>query len=335
VYALYVYNANPAASSPNAGKIAEGLMREDLFTVVHDLFETDTARYADILLPATSQLEHVDLHKPYGQLSLQYNMPAIERQGEARSNWDVIRALAAGMGFDEPWLQEDADEVIRGILEATARRNPLLKDMTLERLQAEGAIPIPIPEGQRIPFAGGKFRTPSGKVEFYSAQAAAKGYDPVPGWEPEVETSVGTEAPADGRLPLLCPAAHHFVSSTFANQQLLRTKEGAPTLRIHPDDAVPRGIRDGQMVRVSNERGWCDLVADVTEDIRPGVLATTTVWWPRFSPGGRNVNWTTSDRLADFNGGSTFYTNLVTVAPAEESAEVTETIEVIEPSALS
>ena len=99
VYSLFVYNANPAASSPNAGKIAEGLLREDLFTVVHDLFETDTARYADILLPATSQLEHVDLHKPYGHLSLQYNMPAIERQGEARSNWDVMRALACGYGL--------------------------------------------------------------------------------------------------------------------------------------------------------------------------------------------------------------------------------------------
>ena len=326
VYSLFVYNANPAASSPNAGRIAEGLLREDLFTVVHDLFETDTARYADILLPATSQLEHVDLHKPYGHLSLQYNMPAIERQGEARSNWDVMRALAAAMGFDEPWLQEDADEVIRGILTATARHNPLLNDMTLECLQAEGSVPIPIPAEQRIPFAGGAFRTPSGKVEIYSAQAAAKGYDPVPGWEPEVEAATGTEPAANGRLPLLCPAAHHFVSSTFANQQVLRTKEGAPTLRIHPDDAAPRGIRSGQLVRVSNERGWCHLVAEVTEDIRPGALATATVWWPSFSPDGRNVNWTTSDRLADFNGGSTFYTNLVTVAPAAEGAEHPEVV---------
>ncbi|HET9919807.1 MAG TPA: molybdopterin-dependent oxidoreductase, partial [Ktedonobacteraceae bacterium] len=327
VYSLFVFNANPVASSPNASKIVDGLMRDDLFTVVHDLFETDTARYADILLPATSQLEHVDLHKPYGQLSLQYNMPAIAPRGEARSNWDVMRLLAAGMGFDEPWLQEDANEVIRGILAATTRRNPLLEEITLERLQAEGSVPIPVPTEQRIPFAGGLFRTPSGKVEFYSAQAAAKGYDPVPGWEPEVETCVrlgvdAAEALADGRLPLLSPAAHHFVSSTFANQSQLRAKEGAPTLRIHPDDAAARGICDGQLVRVSNERGWCDLMADVTEHVRPGVLATTTVWWPRFSPGGRNINWTTSDRLADFNGGSTFYTNLVSVEPAPKAGEI-------------
>src|SRR6266849_262294 len=262
VYSLYVYNANPVASTPNAGKIVEGLMRSDLFTVVHDLFETDTARYADILLPATSQLDHVDLHKPYGHLSLQYNTPAIAPRGEARSNWDVMRALAAGMGYSEPWLQADATEVIHEILEATAR-----------------------------------------------------GYDPIPGWEPEVEsrTGEGSSAPAAARLPLLCPAAHHFVSSTFGNQDRLRTKERAPTLRIHPSDALPRGIRSGQLVRVSNERGWCRLLAEVTEEVRPGVLATTTVWWPKFSPDQRNINWTTSDRLADLNGGSTFYTNMVSV----------------------
>jgi len=257
------------------------------------------------------------LHKPYGHLSLQYNMPAIAPQGEARSNWDVMRALAAGMGFSEPWLQDDAHAVIREILETTAHKTPVLAGITLERLQAEGSIPLSI--DQRIPFADGVFRTPSGKVEFYSVQAAAKGYDPVPGWEPEVETSIKEDftAPADSRLPLLCPAAHHFVSSTFGNQDRLRTKEGAPALRIHPDDAIPRGIRSGQLVRVSNERGWCRLVAEVTEEVRPGVLATTTVWWPKFSPDQHNVNWTTSDRLADFNGGSTFYTNMVTVEVGE------------------
>ena len=321
IYALYVYNANPAASSPNAGKIAEGLQREDLFTVVHELFETDTARYADILLPATSQLEQVDLHKPYGHLTLQYNTPAIAPLGEARSNWDVMRSLAAAMGYSEPWLQDDAQTVIREVLTATAAHNSLLRDISLERLHAEGSIPLPIPEQEQTPFADGVFRTHSGKVELYSAQAAQKGYDPLPGWEPEVETRIkrsgNTASTASGPLPLLCPAAHHFISSSFGNLELMKAKEHAPTLRIHPDDATARGIRSGQMVRISNERGWCHLVADVTEDVRPGVLATTTVWWPRFSPDQRNVNWTTSDRLADFNGGSTFYTNLVEVEPAD------------------
>lgn len=313
VYSLYVYNANPAASAPDAGKIAAGLIREDLFTVVHELFVTETARYADILLPATSQLEQVDLHKAYGHLSLQYNTPAIAPRGEARSNWDVMRTLASALGFNESWLQEDAAEVIRGVLEATAQGSPLLKGISLERLQAEGSISLPIPPDQRVPFAGGIFHTPSGKVELYSEQAAARGYDPVPGWLPEEDNPAPAFGTGSTRLPLLSPAAHHFVSSTFGNQERLIKKEGMPTLHIHPHDAVSHGIRHGQLVRVSNERGDCHLIANVTEDVRPGVLATTTVWWPKFSPDQRNINWTTSDRLADFNGGCTFYTNLVSV----------------------
>jgi anaerobic selenocysteine-containing dehydrogenase len=318
VYSLYVYNANPAASAPNAGKVVEGLQREDLFTVVHDLFLTETARYADIVLPATSQLEHADLHKPYGHLSIQYNTPAIAPLGEARSNWDVMRALANAMGWQESWLRDDADTVIREVLEQTARTQPLLAGITFERLQAEGALPLAIPEEERVPFANGKFRTPSGKVEFYSEQAAAKGYDPIPNWEPELEGIGEAQKPVGTtgkRFPLLCPAAHHFISSTFGNQEQMRVREGAPKLHIHPLDAREIGIRSGQLVRVSNERGWCRLVANVTEDVRQGVLATATVWWPEFSPDRQNVNWTTSDRLADFNGGSTFYSNLVQVEP--------------------
>jgi anaerobic selenocysteine-containing dehydrogenase len=291
---------------------------------VHELFLTDTARYADIVLPATSQLEQVDVHKPYGHLSLQYNAQAIEPLGEARSNWDVMRALATALGFNEPWLHDDAEAVIREVLAATAVTNPRAKGLTLERLQAEGTIPFSIADEERTPFANGIFRTPSGKVEMYSAQAAAKGYDPVPDWVPEVETRkprklhrISSEAfdaqSPDEALPLLCPAAHHFVSSTFANLDTMKTKEHEPTLRIHPHDAEIRNIRHGQPVRISNERGSCQLVACVTEDVCPGMLATTTVWWPQHSPDQRNVNWTTPDRLADFAGGSTFYTNLVTV----------------------
>ncbi|HEX4208560.1 MAG TPA: molybdopterin oxidoreductase family protein [Ktedonobacteraceae bacterium] len=323
IHSLYVYNANPAASAPNAGKIADGLMRDDLFTVVHELFETDTARYADIILPATSQLEQVDVHKPYGHLSLQYNNQAIVPLGEARSNWDVMRALAAAMGFHEPWLQQDVQEVIAEVLAATSLTTPRLAGVSLQRLQEEGSIPLALSDEERVPFADGVFHTPSGKVEIYSRQAAAQGNDPLPGWVPEAETrfgdTVATKIPAhDEPLSLLCPAAHHFISSSFANVDVLRAKEGTPTLRMHPVDAEARGIRSGQMVRVSNERGWCRLVAHVCEDVRPGVLATTTVWWPKFSPDQRNVNWTTSDRLADFKGGSTFYTNLVTVAVDDE-----------------
>jgi anaerobic selenocysteine-containing dehydrogenase len=320
VHSLYVFNANPAASSPNSGKIVQGLLRDDLFTVVHELFLTDTARYADIVLPATSQLEQVDLHRPYGHLSLQYNTPAIAPLGEARSNWDVMRGLAEALGFTEPWLREDADAVIRGILEASAPSNSTMAGITLERLQCEGSIPLAIPAERATPFADGVFGTPSGKLEIYSEQAAARGYDPVPNWVPEVEARTGLDGAVavSDPLPLLCPAAHHFISSSFANVETLRTKEGKPTLRIHPVDAEARAIRSGQWVRVSNERGWCRLVAEVTTDVRPGVLATVSVWWPTFSPDGRNINSTTSDRLADFGGGSTFYTNLVRVEACVE-----------------
>jgi anaerobic selenocysteine-containing dehydrogenase len=315
IYALFVYNANPVASSPNTSRIIEGLLREDLFTVVHDLFQTDTARYADIILPATSQLEQCDLHKPYGHLSLQYNAQAIEPLGEARSNWDVMRSLAKALGFTEPWLHEDANEVIQGVLEASRPANATLEGITFARLQSEGSIPLTIPAERRIPFADGIFGTPSGKVEIYSERAAACGYDPVPGWVAEAEARTGLDRPAAASdpLPLLSGGAHHFISSSFANVDALRTKEGKPTLRIHPDDAQQRNIRSGQWVRISNERGWCRLIADVTTDIRAGVLATTSVWWPTFSPDQRNVNQTTSDRLADLGGGSTFYSNLVHV----------------------
>ncbi|MGH2508297.1 MAG: molybdopterin-containing oxidoreductase family protein, partial [Ktedonobacteraceae bacterium] len=315
IYSLFVYNANPVASTPNADKIVQGLLRDDLFTVVHDLFETDTARYADLLLPATSQLEQADMHKPYGLLSLHYNTPAIAPLGEARSNWDVMRALAASMDFRETWLHEDAETVMRSVLEASVPRNATLQGLTFERLQTEGFFPYTLPPEHEVPFATGIFGTPSGKVEIYSAQAAERGYDPVPNWVPEVEARTGLDRPATASdvLPLLCPAAHHFVSSSFANSERLRAKEGKPTLRIHPIDAEARNIRSGQEVRVSNERGSCRLVAEVTTDVRPGVLATATVWWPSFSPDQRNINVTTSDRLADFGGGSTFYTNLVSV----------------------
>ncbi len=324
IYSLYVYNANPVASTPNAGKIVEGLQRDDLFTVVHELFMTDTARYADIVLPATSQLEQVDVHKPYGHLALQYNTQAIAPLGEARSNWDVLRALAGALDFNESWLHDDAETIMREVIDASVPASPLVRGLTLERLQADGMFPFVLSEEERVPFAKGIFHTPSGKVELYSAQAAAKGYDPVPDWVPEVErrkprqtghseaVDVTTEA-----LPLLSSAAHHFVSSTFANLESMKTKEHAPTLRIHPQDAALRTIRNGQLVCIRNERGSCQLVAHVTEDVRPGMLATATVWWPQYSPDQRNVNWTTPDRLADFAGGSTFYTNMVTVEPVE------------------
>jgi anaerobic selenocysteine-containing dehydrogenase len=315
IASLYVFCANPVVSTPNTGKIIEGMMRDDLFTVVHDLFLTDTARYADIVLPATSQLEQTDLHKAYGHRNLQYNAPAIAPLGEAKSNWDVMRLLAAAMGYDEPWLRQTADEAIAEVLDATRATNPLREGITLERLQAEGTAPLAIPPERDVPFSDGRFPTPSGKVELRCDALAEVGLDPLPEYAPPAEFA--TRADDDTRLTLITAAAHHFVSSSFANVPSLLTKEGTvPWIEMHPDDASRRGITNGAMVVVSNARGACHLRAVVTEQVPPGVVAAPKGRWQSLSIDGHNVNWTTSDALADLAGQSTFHSNLVEVRVA-------------------
>lgn len=319
IMSLFVFGANPAAVSPNAGKIVEGLKRDDLFTVVHELFMTDTADYADIVLPATSQLEQVDLHKAYGHTWLTYNHAAIPPLGESKSNWQVMGLLAKAMGFTEPWLHHSADEVIDEILTATAERSPALNGITLERLKRHNTLPLTLENS--VPFADLKFRTPSGKVELYSQSMANQGLDPLPGWHDgndDAAPPTGQPQPTSLPLNLITAAAHHFVTSSMANQNDLLRREGTPFVEIHPGDAAARGIADGDVVVVENERGWCKLRAVVTEAIRPGVLASPKGRWAKFDPfqngdGGRNVNWTTSDALGDMAGQSTFHSNRVWV----------------------
>ena len=317
IMALYVFCANPAASTPDRGAILAGLQREDLFTVVHELFMTDTAQYADIVLPATSQLEHVDLHKGYGHRFLQYNHAAIPPQGEAKSDWDVMRLLAAAMGYDEPWLQQSAEEVIAEILDATRARNPWLEGITLERLQREGTVPIGAEVANLVPFADGRFPTPSGKLELRCDALAAMGLDPVPDWTPPAEfADLAWDDPADRRLVLISGAAHHFVSSSLANVPKLAALEGTPYVEINPEDAAARGIADGDDVVVENARGWCRLRAVVTDDVPPGVAVSPKGFWGIHSPYDRNINNTTSAALADLAGQSTFHSNLVEIRPA-------------------
>jgi anaerobic selenocysteine-containing dehydrogenase len=322
VKSLYVFCANPAAATPNAARIDEGLRREDLFTVVHEQFMTDTARYADFVLPATTQLEQIDLHKPYGHRHLQYNHAAIDPLAEAKSNWDVMRLLAAGMGYEEPWLKESAEEALAGVLNATRATNPLLDGITLERLQAEGTVPLQFSPDEAVPFSNGVFPTPSGKVELWSETMADRGLDPLPDYLPPSEfRDTLARDDADGqrskRLVLLTGAAHHFVTTSMANQPSLLAKEGTPYVEIHPDDAVARGIKNGDQVVVANDRGSCLLRAVVTDDVMPGVAVAPKGRWAKFSGDGRNVNWTTSDALGDLAGQSTFHSNLVDIRRAE------------------
>ncbi len=314
IKSLFVFGSNPAAIAPNAGRVVEGLRREDLFTVVHELFLTDTADFADIVLPATSQLEHTDLHKAYGHTYLTYNHPAIPPLGESKSNWDVMKLLAAEMGFTEPWLQQSADEVLDEVLTATAVTQPQFAGITLERLKTEGTIPLIIDPD--VPFADGRFPTPSGKVELYSQSMADMGLDPLPGWDDMADSGGQDGAVLNGRFPaeealtLLSPAAHHFTTSTFANQAELVAREGEPFVEIHPDDAARHNVQTGDWVRLENGRGWCDLQAKVTDGVRRGVVASPKGRWSKWGDG-RNVNWLTSDALGDMAGQSIFHSSRV------------------------
>lgn len=311
IMALFVFAANPVASSPNAGAIVRGLQRDDLFTVVHEQFMTDTARYADLVLPATTQLEQVDVHRPYGHRSLQYNQPAIAPLGECKSNWDTMRALAGAMGYTEPWLHASGEEVIREIIDASRAANPFLEGVTLERLQAEGTVPLHFTPETDVPFADQRFATPSGKVELFCEAMRSHGMDPLPEY---VEPSEYLRYPErDGWLTLISGASHHFVSSSMANQASLRRKEGTPFIELNPVDAAARGIIDGMDVEVGNERGACRLRAVVTDDVPPGVVVAPKGPWARLSPDGRNINWTTPDDLADLAGQATFHSNRVKV----------------------
>jgi anaerobic selenocysteine-containing dehydrogenase len=316
IKALYVFNANPVTSTPNSALIIEGLCRDDLFTVVHELFMTDTAHYADIVLPATSQLEQLDLHKGYGHRFLQYNHAAIAPLGEARSNWDVMRALAAALGFREPWLRQSAEEALADIFTATAAHNALLDGITLERLQCEGTIPLNFAAGGEVPFADGCFPTRSGKMELRSQDMAERGLDPLPHYAPPDELADRD----DDQLVLISGAAHHYVSSSLANVSRLMAKEGRPYVEINPRDAAARGVCHGMTVVVENARGWCELRAVVTDDVPPGVVVSPKGPWARLSPGGRNVNWVTPDALADLANQSTFHSNLVTLRPSDDAS---------------
>jgi anaerobic selenocysteine-containing dehydrogenase len=313
VRSLYVFNSNPAAVAPNSSRVLEGLSRSDLFTVVHELFLTDTARWADVILPATSQFEHWDLHKAYGHLYVALNRPVMAPLGEAKSNWEVFQLLAGRMAYTEAAFQESAEEIIRRVL---AEGGAAVEGISFERLLDEGHCRLNYPRPV-VPFADGRFRTPSGKVELYSRQLADAGMDPLPGWEPDTESREANPGRAHRYpLQLVSAASHYFLNSSFGNVPALRRLHGDPSLEIHAEDAEARGIRDGDWVEVTNDRGAFLARARVGATVSPGAVFSPTVWWSQHSPDGRGANWTTSDELADYAGGATFHGNLVEVSLA-------------------
>jgi len=309
VKALIVYNNNPVAVCPESDKVIAGFSREDLFTVVIDHFQTDTADYADIVLPATTQLEHHDVHKSYGHLYMLANTPAIAPVGEALPNSEIFRRLAARLGFEEPCFRDSDEDICRTALAGKA---------DWEALKRNGWQRLALPE-RHAPFAHGGFPTPSGKCEFYSAWLEKQGIDPLPFYNPPAE--VADEALAQ-RYPLafLSPPARHFLNSSFANLPRFREFEREPHLDMHPEDAAARGIRDGDQVRIYNARGSYTLRARINGKPRRGVVVAPSVWWKKFSPDGRNANNVTSQRTADLGGGATFYDCRVEVERVERAA---------------
>jgi anaerobic selenocysteine-containing dehydrogenase len=296
VRAVIVYNNNPVAVCPQSDQVIAGFSREDLFTVVMDHFQTDTADYADIVLPATTQLEHVDVHKSYGHLYMLANNAAIEPVGESLPNSEVFRRLAARMGFDEPCFRDSDEDICRTALGRCA---------DFDALKQAGWQRLDVPQ-RFAPFAAGGFPTPSGKCELHSGWLEKQGIDPLPFFNPPAE--VADDALA-ARYPLafLSPPARHFLNSTFANLARFREFEREPRLDMHPEDAAARGIRDGDPVRVFNDRGAYTLKARVNGKPRRGVVVAPSVWWKKHAPDGRNANNVTSQRTTDLGGGATFY----------------------------
>jgi anaerobic selenocysteine-containing dehydrogenase len=310
IEALIVYNSNPVAVAPQSGEVAAGFERGDLFTVVLEHFQTDTADYADWVLPATTQLEHLDVHASYGHLTVLANNPAIDPLGEALPNTEIFRRLAAAMGFADPCFAETDDEIAA---QAFKREGAGAK-LDWATLKSRGWQRLAVPEVY-APFAQGGFPTPSGKCEFASSAAAALGLDPVPDYVPPYESAASKPALA-ARFPLamISPPARNFLNSSFVNVDSLRATEGEPALEIHPADAAARGIVDGTRVRVWNERGELDLLARVTERARPGVVVALSIWWKKLARDGKNVNELTHQRLTDIGRGPSFYDCLVEVA---------------------
>jgi len=306
---MIVYNANPLAVAPQSSKVREGLLREDLFTVVIEHFQTDTADYADIVLPATTQLEHFDLHKSYGHRYLVINEAAVEPVGEARSNASIFRELAKRMAFEDDCLFEDDVSIAQS---AVNWDDPRLGGINLQRLRELGWHKLHVKDA---PFSEGGFPTPSGKVEFFSSRLAEQGLDPLPDYLPPYEChETAPELAAKYPLAMISPPARNFLNSTFVNVQSLRSIEGEQSCVMHPEDAQARDLRDGDMVCIYNDRGSLEARLSVSERTRVGLVVGFGIWWHKLATGGNNVNAVTHQRLTDLGRAASFYDCLVQVS---------------------
>lgn len=308
VGAVIVYNSNPVAVAPESSKVAQAFAREDLFTVVLEHFQTDTADYADILLPATTQLEHTDIHSTYGHLYMMANNPAIAPMGEAKPNTEIFRLIARSMGFEDACFSESDDEIAALAFD---KNHAHAVHFDWSSLKKAGWAKLKVADA---PFAHGGFGTPSGKCEFYSESMKRDGLDPLPTYIAPYE-SLASNAELAERYPLamISPPARNFLNSTFVNVQSLRDTEGQPHLDIHPQDAASRHIVHGDKLRIFNDRGSFEAIARVTDKARPGLVVGLSIWWKKLAGDHKNANEVTSQRLTDMGGGPTFYDLLVQV----------------------
>ena len=305
IKALVVYNSNPVAVAPQSGEVVQGFAREDLFTVVLEHFQTDTADYADYILPATTQLEHWDIHASYGHTDILLNRPAIAPMGECKTNTDIFRALAKRMGFTEPCFSEDDETLCRTAFAAT-------QDM--DALFAQGFTHLKSANGQALPdapFAEGAFPSPSGKCEFFSQRLADMGQDGLPDYIANYEIP---QTNAEFPLAMISPPARNFLNSSFVNLQSLRDIETEPVLEMHPEDAQMRGIQEGDVILVFNQRGTYHCKARLNNRARPGVVNGLGIWWRKLGLNGTNVNELTSQNLTDIGRAPVFYDCCVEVA---------------------
>jgi anaerobic selenocysteine-containing dehydrogenase len=298
IKSLFVYGTNPAVVAPNSNKVRKGLAREDLFVVVHDLFLTETAKYADIVLPATSSFENTDLYTSYWHHYVQIQQPVIERYGESKSNVEVFQLLAKKMGFEDQCLYETEAEMISQALDNP--NNPYLEGIDYETLIKKQYVKANVK-----PLLPGKLPTPSGKIELYSRKMEQDGYPPLPTYTPLVN---------DGDFPFLFVPGpnHNFLNTTFSNNEKHISFEKEPRLHMNIKDALSKGIKDGDQVRVWNNRGECVLKVSIGEDVLPGVVVTQGLWAD--APGTKHlVNSLTPDRVADMGNGATFFSGRVNV----------------------
>lgn len=307
IKALIVYNSNPVAVAPESGKVVQGFAREDLFTVVLEHFKTDTADYADYLLPATTQLEHWDVHSAYGHTDALLNRPAIAPLGLAKPNTQIFRELAAHMGFTEPCFSEDDETLCRTVYGDRIDFGQLLD---------KGFVTLNLPDA---PFAAGNFPTPSGRCEFFSERLAALGLDGLPDHVPNYEIPGSS---SQYPLAMISPPARNFLNSSFVNVKSLRDIEGEPVLEMHADDAAARGINSGAVVTVFNARGKYRVKAEVSARARPGVVNGLGIWWRKLGLDGTNVNQLTSQHLTDLGRGPVFYDCLVEVQAGQPGEPV-------------